>query len=905
MHNFKHWLITLILSGLASVLGPAVAAVDNFVVPSWGDIAWNYGPGTDPAMDTPQALESMFRHWKGRGFTGIYLRTDLIQLDPGMIRRNPPKKRDPRYDVIWNSIDEISARFDVHEYGVKLSKPTGFEFWAWHPHLYSDGAPEDAGSPGPGRIWPWSYVDAYTYNHQEIVTVDRKGNKYWMVREYAYPGARASKVAEFVHLARKYHLKNFVACMRSESSQVQAPPDKADRYGFSALVVADMKRLYGVDILTDPRFDADDPKFDPLDPMVGKWHDLRGSYVTQFYRELRKALKEVDPGIRLAVTLSGDHVGPPLGNWRLDWRRWVDEGLIDEIISPVFFEATLDLQSEKKGYLTDVKNGKGVIPYLVLKQYIRQSGHPEIKLIAGGGMPYEFTAPPEGADGWRTDVWYSAYHLAWYQRWEQWKKDLKELGYIRFFEQNFDDLPVGNNGHSGGWGDARYIPSLRACPGSWQTLGDGKDARPAAQEQIRHGNQGRAIRLTRAAEGRGRLSGWHASSPDRSNFTACLDNSITCGKAAFEFWLYRADKDSSVSAYLQNGVPAYFQQDVPGETDVGLRIARTTGRLLFADGTNWVQTGYSLEPGQWQKFTIDLDIDALTYGAKAGADGSIPLCKDVRVGAAKPRFIEQAGVNVPVPVKAYRTFSQVLFEPEGADANVIYLDDVSVKWTPTLYYQQPGRQVCFADDFESHPVGGGINNEAAPKGGKWQAEPDDYFVDNNTSYGEGVKSLHARRGAVLKGIAGHRLNLDGKGVLTVDLDLFVRSDSSFPYIVPDPTTKSKHRTGVGLEEKGVGKTVVGAYAGDGTWNYWDADHYQDSGVKIAYDVWNHVQMALDEASGTYQVVVQPVGEMPTLVTSRARAGGKAAIGREAEFVIRPSATPGHSSLYDNVLVAHD
>ena len=117
----------------------------------------------------------------------------------------------------------------------------------------------------------------------------------------------------------------------------------------------------------------------------------------------------------------------------------------------------------------------------------------------------------------------------------------------------------------------------------------------------------------------------------------------------------------------------------------------------------------------------------------------------------------------------------------------------------------------------------------------------------------------------------------------------------------------RHRTRSGRHHVGANdaQSHRGGPSAVSVWDYWDADHYQDSGVKIAYDVWNHVQMALDEASGTYQVVVQPVGEMPTLVTSRARAGGKAAIGREAEFVIRPSATPGHSSLYDNVLVAHD
>jgi hypothetical protein len=139
---------------MSALWAGAATGVENYAVPSWGDIVWVYGPGTDPAMDTPQALENMIKHWKGRGFTGVTLRTDLAQLDPQTFRRNPPVHRDPRAAVIWNYIDEVSASFDLFSFGAKTSAEQGFQFWAWHPHLYSDGAPETAGAPGPGHISP-------------------------------------------------------------------------------------------------------------------------------------------------------------------------------------------------------------------------------------------------------------------------------------------------------------------------------------------------------------------------------------------------------------------------------------------------------------------------------------------------------------------------------------------------------------------------------------------------------------------------------------------------------------------------------------------------------------------------------------------------------------------------------
>jgi hypothetical protein len=313
----------------------------DYILPSWGDIVYSYGPGVDPALDSPEAFEHMIKYWKGRGFKGVFLRTDLAQLDPNSIRRNPVSKQEnPRLAVAWKYIDEVMDRFDVHQVGNAISEKNGFEFWAWHAHTFSDGAPETAGAPGTGRMWPWSYCAKYTFDHPDAVTTNRTHTRrQWMVREYGYPEARATKVAEFVYMAKKFGLRRFVVENRSEASQMQAPPDNADRFAFNDIVVKDMKAKYGVDILTDPRFDVDSRSFNSLDPMVENWHKLRGEYFTQFFRDLRKALKDVDPKIQIAASLAGERIGPPMGNWFTDWRTWVDEGLIDAIVSPCDFDA--------------------------------------------------------------------------------------------------------------------------------------------------------------------------------------------------------------------------------------------------------------------------------------------------------------------------------------------------------------------------------------------------------------------------------------------------------------------------------------------------------------------------------------------------------------------------------------
>ena len=160
----------------------------------------------------------------------------------------------------------------------------------------------------------------------------------------------------------------------------------------------------------------------------------------------------------------------------------------------------------------------------------------------------------------------------------------------------------------------------------------------------------------------------------------------------------------------------------------------------------------------------------------------------------------------------------------------------------------------------------------------------------------------ARGGADLVAVGKRKLRLGADPIVTVDLDVFIRSSSTFPYMIPDPLTKSPHRTTVGLESALTGGPVATLRAGDGTWECWDGEEYSDSGVRIAYDVWNHLQLAVDSSTGTYQVVAQPVGELPTLV-----GGGRLGQGAEGDvvFAIRPSDSDGHVTCYDNLLITGD
>ncbi len=874
------------LSSAACAASPESQDVRN-LIPSWGDITLVHGPGTDAAMDTPQAMDNIVKYWKGRGFTGVYLRSDLDQFPPGTVIRHQSKlQTNAGLAVMWKLVDEIMAKADPHESMRAAADKHGFEYWLSVPHIYSEGAPDTVGVEGPGRMIPWSYMMSYHRDHPEWITVDREGNKQWMVPEYGYAGQRAAKAAEFAHMARTYRPTGIIASMRSETSQLIPPPEHADQFGFNPVVVEDMKRLYNVDILTDPRFDWKSPAFKSDDEMLEKWRDLRGSYITQLYREIRAEMRKANPKVKFAVGLSGDHVGPLMGNARLEWRKWIDEGLVDVFIAGMMFEATLDMDADKKGYLTNTRAGIGGVSVRELRDYIRKSKHPEIKVIQTGAPSYFYPPPPEGADGWQCDAWYDSYNLAIYQRWEQWKKDIDELGCVQFFKQDFDGFAVKDTGAAGGLGDGRHHPELRASPGVWYKFGDGTDNRPIIQDVVRHGDRGHAVALTGKD-----LTAVHYSSPDRSLLTGQMDTAIVNGTARLSFYVYRGAEANSLSVYF-SGNSAF-------ERDVAVRIAQTTGQISCANGTDWKETETVVPLKQWYRVTMDLDLESKTYSVRAGSDDRI-IASGMPIAPAAERFVTQHGVeSIKHKVPSYRIFNQLMFLPTEGAKEPIYLDDVLVQWKPNLQFSKPGKRMVAGLDFEK------LAFESTKLGDGWRLEPAadgkvPFYVERTTSFGEGVHCLRASGGGAVVRVVGNLSSATSNGMMTLDLDLFIRSDKDFPYILPDLTTRSPHDVTIGLQSASGDAPLAQVRAIDGKWRIWDGGNYVDSKTIVHYDVWNHLQLVVDSKANRYRLIVQPVGEMPTVVAEGAC--GNLKPGERLKLVIKPSATPAHISCYDNITV---
>ncbi len=151
-------------------------------------------------------------------------------------------------------------------------------------------------------------------DHPEYNLQDREGNKHWGVVCLGYPEVREYMINRYLSVLEGYDWDGVFVCLRTQSR----PADYADQYGFNEPIRMEFRRRHGRDILHQ-EFDLQD------------WRDLQGSYLTTFLRELRTALRKQN--LNLAVGCArGDIIGPPIGNATLEWRKWLNEKIVDELV---------------------------------------------------------------------------------------------------------------------------------------------------------------------------------------------------------------------------------------------------------------------------------------------------------------------------------------------------------------------------------------------------------------------------------------------------------------------------------------------------------------------------------------------------------------------------------------------
>ena len=126
-----------------------------------------------------------------------------------------------------------------------------------------------------------------------------RGRSYWL--------------KDVVHILDRYAIDGIYMDTRTESLS----PEYADQFGFNEPIVKEFQRRHKVNILEED-FDLE------------LWRSLRGEYFTAFLKELSAAIRARGKLFSLG-TSRGDYIGFPLGNMKLEWRKWLTEKIVDEI----------------------------------------------------------------------------------------------------------------------------------------------------------------------------------------------------------------------------------------------------------------------------------------------------------------------------------------------------------------------------------------------------------------------------------------------------------------------------------------------------------------------------------------------------------------------------------------------
>lgn len=286
-----------------------VEAKEKAMIISWGDVI--EGPHTGVArLDTVDKVRQATRTWKSKGVQKVLFRADnfrVLLFHQHLVTR-------PGHEELWS---KTRSAWDsgLLEAAVKAMKEVGIEPFVWLTIL-DEGCPPTV-LYSDSHPFPWQ--SHFTRENPRFLSCDRSlsenARKYhWGFLEYAYPEVRRYMLKVIRAFSDGFGFDGVFLSLRSHAP----PPDHADQFGFNQPVVQEFKRRYGRDILRQS-FDLE------------KWRELRGDFLTGFLREVKTHLEKQGQKLSIGVQ-QGEHLGPPFGNMRLQWRRWVEEGIIDELV---------------------------------------------------------------------------------------------------------------------------------------------------------------------------------------------------------------------------------------------------------------------------------------------------------------------------------------------------------------------------------------------------------------------------------------------------------------------------------------------------------------------------------------------------------------------------------------------
>jgi len=282
----------------------------NIVSVSWGDHLV-FGEG-DGMLSTPDALEKRMKQWHDNlGATSIHWRQIRSMVDGHFSGEGQSHvAKDAINKTSWDDFDLVPHL--AHEHGMKANL---------YVSLFDEGWPlpskkeREVSYHNSMHYQHVSWQSEFSASHPEFTVIDQSGKKrQWGILCLAYPQVREYFRKKFLKLLEGYEFDGLFICFRSQSR----PADFADQYNFNEPIRTDFLDRYGKDILQED--------FD-----LQAWRDMLGEYLTLFLTELKESLNELNLSLSVGCA-RGDVLGPPMGNTSLQWRKWIQDDIVDELI---------------------------------------------------------------------------------------------------------------------------------------------------------------------------------------------------------------------------------------------------------------------------------------------------------------------------------------------------------------------------------------------------------------------------------------------------------------------------------------------------------------------------------------------------------------------------------------------
>ncbi|MBI4028495.1 MAG: HEAT repeat domain-containing protein [Verrucomicrobia bacterium] len=225
----------------------------------------------------------------------------------------------------WEWLRHLALKRQINRFAVQEAHRRGMKIWGY-TSLFEWGAePREAAylsvEEGPAVQELRLRID-----HREWIPTDRYGiRRQSGPLELAYPAAQKALVNLLVQETLRHGYDGLMLMTYVEVTDLWFE----DEFGFSDPVVEEYQRRHGRNIRKES-FDKE------------RWYRLRGEYVTQTLRQLSEALHA--KGKKLGVALDPQKPEFPqpwtgmnksvatAGRIFMEWERWIQEGLVDEIM---------------------------------------------------------------------------------------------------------------------------------------------------------------------------------------------------------------------------------------------------------------------------------------------------------------------------------------------------------------------------------------------------------------------------------------------------------------------------------------------------------------------------------------------------------------------------------------------